>query len=131
MAASERANPNERDSPSSGPGDAAHTPNPKRWYERTAVTLCVAAGLAVVGSGFLHVILGVTNSFGLPFDVALRSAFGYREMIVDVRKLGALPYAVARFKYPLSVLALQKKGYLPEGPAGDLPAGPTARRRAS
>mgnify|MGYP001256826384 CR=1 FL=1 len=59
MAASEHANRNERDSPSSGPGEAAHTPNPKRWYERTSMTLCVAAGLAVVGSGFLHVILGV------------------------------------------------------------------------
>jgi tetratricopeptide (TPR) repeat protein len=117
MAASEPANPNERDYPSPGTNKTARKSKPKRWYERTSVTLCVAAGLAVVGSGFIHVILGVTSFYGLPFDIALRSSFGYREMIVDVPKLGALPYAVVRFRYPLSVAALQKKGYLPEGPA--------------
>lgn len=127
MAASERANPNERDSPSPGTNKSTRRAKSKRWYERTSVTLCVAAGLAVVGSGFLHVILGVTSSYGFPFDIALRSSFGYREMIVDARKLGALPYAVARFKYPLSVGALQKRGYLAEGPAFE--AGMTARRQ--
>jgi tetratricopeptide (TPR) repeat protein len=127
MAASERANPNERDSPSPGTNKTGNKSKPKRWYERTSVTLCVVAGFAVVGSGFLHVILGVTSSYGFPFDIALRSSFGYREMIVDVRRLGELPYAVARFRYPLSVAALQKKGYIPDGPAFE--AGMTARQQ--
>jgi tetratricopeptide (TPR) repeat protein len=90
---------------------------PKRWYQRTSVTLCVAAAMIVIGLGFVHVIFGVTSSCGLPFDIALRESFGYREAIVDVAKLGHLPYAVARFKYPLSVAALQKRGYIEGGPA--------------
>jgi len=79
--------------------------------------LCVAAALAIIGLGFVHVIVGVTSSFGLPFDVALRESFGYREAIVDAEKIGGLPYAVARFKYPLSVAALQRSGYIDGGPA--------------
>jgi tetratricopeptide (TPR) repeat protein len=89
---------------------------PKRWYERTSVTLCVAAALGVVGLGFIHVILGVTNPYGLPFDVVLRESFGYREMVVDVRKIMSLPYAAAKHKYPLSIEALQRSGYLPDHP---------------
>ncbi len=127
MAASERANPNERDSPSRETGHTTRKSKPKRWYERTSVTLCVAAALAVVGLGFVHIILGVTSSYGLPFDLVFRDSFGYREMIVDVRELGALPYAVARFKYPLSLAALQKSGYIDGGPAFE--ARMTARQR--
>jgi tetratricopeptide (TPR) repeat protein len=89
----------------------------KKWYERTSVTLCVAAALIVIGLGFVHVILGVTSPLGLPFDVAVRESFGYREAIVDVARIASLPYAVARFKYPRSVAALQKRGYLDGGPA--------------
>ena len=50
----------------------------KRWYERTSVTLCVAVALAAVGLGFIHVIVGVTSSYRLPFEVVLRDCFGYR-----------------------------------------------------
>jgi len=90
---------------------------PKRWYQRTSVTLCVAAALAVVGLGFVHVVVGVTNSYGLPFDIVLRESFGYREAIVDAGRIESLPYAAARFKYPLSVAALHKGGYIDGGPA--------------
>ncbi len=88
----------------------------KRWYERTSVTLCVAAGMAVIGLGFLHLITGVTNPYGLPFDIVLRESFGYREMVVNVREIQSLPYTAAKRKYPLSIAALQKRGYIPDGP---------------
>lgn len=123
MTVPECVNPNEQGPPDAGSGRShrvrgkSRTPGPKRWYERTSVTLCVAAVLLAITLGFVHVILGVTSSYGLPFDLAFRDSFGYREMIVDTRKLGTLPYAAARFKYPLSVAALQKRGYIPEGPA--------------
>ena len=81
------------------------------------MTLCVAAGLAVVGLGFVHVITGVTSPYGLPFDIVFRESFGYREMVVNVRKIESLPYTVAQRKYPLSIAALQKRGYIPDGPA--------------
>ncbi|HSW02620.1 MAG TPA: tetratricopeptide repeat protein [Sedimentisphaerales bacterium] len=89
----------------------------KRWYQRTSVTLCVAAAMAVVGLGFVHVIVGVTSSYGLPFDIVVRESFGYREAIVDAGRIESLPYAAACFKYPLSVAALHKGGYTDGGPA--------------
>ena len=89
---------------------------PKRWYERTSVTLCVAGGLAVVGLGFVHVITGVTSPHNLPFDVVRRDSFGYRELLVDAERIKSMPYAVALREHPLGVAALQKAGYLPSGP---------------
>lgn len=88
---------------------------PKKWHERTSVTLCVAAGLVVVGLGFIHVIIGVTSSYQLPFDIVLKDSFGYRETLVDAGRIQALPYAAATHKYPLGVKALQKGGYMPAG----------------
>jgi tetratricopeptide (TPR) repeat protein len=87
----------------------------KRWYERTSVTLCVAAGLAVVGLGFLHVIVGVQSDYGLPFDVVRRDSFGYRETVVNARRIQSLPYTAAQRRYPRGLRALQKAGYLPDG----------------
>ncbi len=101
----------------------------KRWYERTSVTLCVAAGLALVGLGFLHVIVGVRSDYGLPFDVVRRDAFGYRETLVNARRIQALPYTAAQRKYPRGLRALQKAGYLPDGHGFE--AGMMARQRAS
>jgi tetratricopeptide (TPR) repeat protein len=122
MTAPDCGKPNEPSSHDAGNDSArraktGRASRPKRWYEKTSVTLCVAAALVVIGLGFVHVILGVTSFYGLPFDIVLRKSFGYREAIVDVQKLGDLPYAVARFKYPLSVAALQKRGYIEGGPA--------------
>jgi len=79
--------------------------------------LCVAATLALFGLGFVHVIVGVTSPYGLPFDLVRRDSFGYREAIVNAAKIASLPFPAARFKYPLSVAALQKRGYIEGGPA--------------
>jgi tetratricopeptide (TPR) repeat protein len=79
------------------------------------VTLCVAAGLVVVGLGFIHVITGVASSYELPFDILLKDSFGYRETLVDAGRIRALPYAAALHKYPLGVRVLQRRGYVPAG----------------
>ncbi len=79
------------------------------------MTLCVAAGLVVVGLGFIHVVTGVTSSYELPFDILLKDSFGYRETLVDAGRIQALPYAAALHKYPLGVRVLQKRGYMPAG----------------
>ncbi|MEN6424583.1 MAG: tetratricopeptide repeat protein [Phycisphaerales bacterium] len=97
-------------------GEGHNVRRRKRWYEKTSVTLCVAAALAAVGLGFIHVIVGVTSSYGLPFDLALRESFGYHEMVIDPERIQALPYSAAKLKYPLSLEVLQRTGYLPDGP---------------
>jgi tetratricopeptide (TPR) repeat protein len=88
----------------------------KRWYERTSVTLCVAAALVVIGFGFIHVITGVTSPYELPFDVVLKGRFGYRETWVRAQRIQVLPHVVAARQYPRGVQALQRAGYLPSGP---------------
>ena len=103
-----------------GPRGRARTKNRKgqgrkKWYERTSVTLCVAAALVAAGFGFIHVITGVTSSYELPFDIVRRDCFGYRETRVNANRIQALPYAAATRKYPLGVKALQKAGYMPSG----------------
>jgi len=92
-----------------------HDTRPNKWYERTSVTLCVAAGLVVVGLGFIHVVIGVTSSYELPFDILLKDSFGYRETLVNAGRIQGLPYAAALHKYPLGVRVLQKRGYMPGG----------------
>jgi len=87
----------------------------KRWYERTSVTLCVAAGLLLVALGFVHIITGVETPFELPVDIARRQTFGYRETFVNARAIMALPYTAAKLKYPLGCEVLQRLGYLPSG----------------
>lgn len=101
--------------PPCAPHESRGAKPPKRWYERTSVTLCVAAGLAVAGSGFIHIITGVRSPYGLPFDIVLRDSFGYREMLVNAERIQALPYTAAVLRYPLGIRALQKRGYLPSG----------------
>ena len=90
-------------------------PKPKRWHERTSVTLGVAGVLVVIAFGFIHVITGVESTYELPFDIVRKESFGYRETFVDARAIEALPYTAARIKYPLGCQALQRKGYLPSG----------------
>jgi len=87
----------------------------KKWHERTSVTLCVAAGLIIVGFGFIHVITGVVSPFDLPFDIVLKESFGYRETFINARKIIALPYTAAKIKYPLSCKALQSRNYIESG----------------
>jgi len=88
---------------------------PKKWHERTSVTLCVAAGLIIVGFGFIHVITGVLSPYDLPFDIVLKESFGYRETFINARKIIALPYTAAKIKYPLSYKALQSRNYIESG----------------
>ncbi|MGB2866273.1 MAG: tetratricopeptide repeat protein [Sedimentisphaerales bacterium] len=87
----------------------------KKWHERTSVTLCVAAGLIIVGFGFIHVITGVVSPFDLPFDIVLKESFGYRETFINARKIISLPYTAAKIKYPLGCKALQSRNYIDSG----------------
>ena len=79
------------------------------------MTLCVAAALAGVALGFIHIITGVKSPYDLPIDVVRRESFGYREMFVNAARIQALPFAAAKRKYPLGVAALQERGYIPSG----------------
>jgi tetratricopeptide (TPR) repeat protein len=88
---------------------------PKKWHERTSVTLCIAAGLIIFGFGFIHVITGVVSPFDLPFDIVLKESFGYRETFINAEIIKALPYAAAKKKYPISCKALQDRGYIESG----------------
>lgn len=87
----------------------------KKWHERTSITLCVAAGLIVIGFGFIHVITGVISPYGLPFDIVRKESFGYRETFINARKITSLPYDAAKLKYPLSCEALQNRNYIESG----------------
>jgi Flp pilus assembly protein TadD len=89
---------------------------PPKWHERTSVTLCVAAVLATIALGFIHVIVGVEGPYNLPFDIVRRESFGYREVLVDAGKIRTLPYVAAKTRYPLGCQVLQLKGYLPSSP---------------
>jgi len=91
------------------------TQKPKKWHERTSVTLCIAAGLIIVGFGFIHVITGVVSPYELPFDIVLKESFGYRETFVNATKIQALPYDAAKIKYPLGCKALQRRNYIDSG----------------
>ena len=83
----------------------------KKWHERTSVTLCIAAGLIIIGFGFIHVITGVVSPYDLPFDIVLKESFGYRETFINAEKIIALPYSAAKIKYPISCKALQSRHY--------------------
>jgi tetratricopeptide (TPR) repeat protein len=88
---------------------------PKKWHERTSVTLCVAAGLIIVGFGFIHVITGVVSPYDLPFDIVLKESFGFRETFINAEKIIALPYSAAKIRYPISCKALQSRNYIESG----------------
>jgi tetratricopeptide (TPR) repeat protein len=88
---------------------------PKKWHERTSVTLCIAAGLIIVGFGFIHVITGVVSPYDLPFDIVLKESFGYRETFINAEKIMALPYSAAKTRYPISCKALQSRNYIESG----------------
>lgn len=102
--------------PADGPPSRARkSPRRKRWYERTSVTLCVAAGMVVIAFGFIHVITGVVSPLNLPVDFVWKESFGYRETFVNANKIQRLPYLAAKIKYPLGCKALQRRDYLPSG----------------
>src|SRR4030042_4014780 len=88
---------------------------PRKWHERTSLTLCIAAGLIFVAFGFIHVITGVVSPYELPFDIVLKESFGYRETFINTRKILALPYTAAKIKYPIGCKALQSRNYIESG----------------
>jgi regulator of sirC expression with transglutaminase-like and TPR domain len=117
----------QREQASDNAGDAAGTPpparspsdvrknRPRRWHERTSVTLSVAAAMVVLALGFVHIITGVVSPLNLPFDIMWKESFGYRETFVNAPRIQALPYLAAKIKYPLGCKALQRRDYLPSG----------------
>lgn len=88
---------------------------PKKWHERTSVTLCITGVLVLVTFGFIHIITGVTSPYGLPFDVVRKDSFGYRETFVNAGKITAIPYIAARKKYPIGCKVLQRENYIESG----------------
>ncbi len=87
----------------------------KKWYERTSVTLCVAAVIIIIGLGFIHIITGVVSPFRLPFDIIFKESFGYRETFINAEKIKSMPYVAAKLKYPISCKILQKLEYIQAG----------------
>jgi len=97
------------------PHCGAQAKKPRKWHERTSVTLCVAAGLIIVSFGFIHIITGVVSPFDLPFDIVPKESFGYRETFINAQKIISLPYTAAKIKYPISCKVLQKSNYIESG----------------
>jgi tetratricopeptide (TPR) repeat protein len=87
----------------------------KKWHERTSVTLSVAAVLIIVGLGFVHIITGIESPYNLPFDIARKKSFGYRETFVNAKKIKAIPYVAAKVKYPIGCEVLQRLNYIESG----------------
>ena len=87
----------------------------KKWHEKTSVTLCVAAVLLIISLGFIHIITGVVSPYRLPFDITFKKSFGYRETLINARKVTSLPYVIAKAKYPLSCEVLQRLEYIQSG----------------
>ena len=93
---------------------------PKKWYEKTSVTLTVATIAFIIVLGFIHVITGVRTKLGLSFDIAIKKSFGYKETFVNARKITSIPYVTAKIKYPRSCEVLQRLGYVESGEVFDV-----------
>ena len=88
---------------------------PMKWYQKTSVTLCISLLSVIILLGFIHIITGVRTRVGFTFDIAFKKTFGYKETIVDARKIISLPYVTAKIKYPKSCEVLQRLGYIDSG----------------
>ena len=84
----------------------------KKWYERSSITLCIAAFLILIGFGFIHIITGIASPLGLPIDIALKDSFGYSETFVNADKVTGMPWIAAKSQYPLGCKVLQRKHYI-------------------
>lgn len=72
--------------------------------------ICGAVSLAIIiFLGNYHVVRGSTYTGGL---FVPRLSFGYSEMWINTDQLLNMPVIVAKSKYPLSVAALQKSGFI-------------------
>ena len=85
---------------------------PVKWFQKTSISLSVAAVLIIIGFGFIHIITGVRTRIGLPYDFALKKSFGYKETFVDAGKIVSIPFVTATIKYPKSCEVLQRLGYI-------------------
>jgi tetratricopeptide (TPR) repeat protein len=88
---------------------------PKKWHQKTSVTLCIGVMLIIIAFGFIHIIVGGNMRTGLPFDFAHKKSFGFRETFVDIHKIESMPYITAKIKYPKSFEVLQRLDYIDSG----------------
>ena len=91
----------------------------KKWYQRTSVSLSIAAIAVVIAFGFIHIVTGIRTRLGLPFDIAIKKSFGYKETFVNARKITSIPYVTAKIKYPLGCEVLQRLRYIDSGEVFD------------
>jgi hypothetical protein len=80
----------------------------KRKMRVGPVTLFIVASVFIC-LGNLHIVHGstYTGTFLIP-----RLSFGFGEMFINTDTLLNMPYHSARSQYPLSVAALQRRGFL-------------------
>ena len=81
----------------------------KRWYNKTSVTLCVAALLIAIVFGFIHIISG--SNLSIP-RLALKDSFGYSETFINVDKITGMPWLAAKLQCPISCKILQERGFI-------------------
>jgi tetratricopeptide (TPR) repeat protein len=86
-----------------------------KWYQKTSVSLSIAAVLLIIVFGFIHIITGVRTRFGLSYDIALKQSFGFKETLVNAKNISSIPYVTAKIKYPKSCKVLQRLGYIDSG----------------
>ena len=105
-----------RKCPYCGAPNQNHKSNkPKKWFQKTSYSLCIGAIIIIIGFGFIHIITGVRTRYGLPYAIALKESFGYRETFVNAKKITSVPYVTAEIKYPIGCKVLQKLGYIDSG----------------
>lgn len=105
-----------KECPFCGTPNIHHKSNiPKKWHQKRSVRLYIIAILTIIALGFIHIIIGIRTRTGLPFDFAYKKSYGFKETIVDTRKIKSMPYVTAKIKYPKSCEVLQRLGYIDSG----------------
>lgn len=72
-------------------------------------SVAAMAMLVVLLLGYLHVVTGSSISFPTPIT---KLSFGYTETFINVDEIQSMPFLAAKLRYPLSVRALQRHGYI-------------------
>lgn len=88
---------------------------PKKWHQKTSVNLYIGGIILIIALGFLHIIIGARTRTSFPVGLAFKKSFGFKETIVDVHMIKAMPYVTAKIKYPKSCEVLQRLGYINSG----------------
>ena len=73
------------------------------------VVLAIMAVVVVILSGFLHVVSGSTYKGSI---LVPKLSYGFSETFINADAVMGMPYIVAKSQLPLSVLALQRVGFL-------------------